>query len=128
MVGMPNILIFQITAAAVFAAGRSDDDICPVWRHNPKKILIYYVAFRAGRFSGRHHRLPVWKRKDIQEACIYYSATFHLAAADVLCAVSNRSARALKGELSGWGVLKRTGNVSIKKEDLESEEANAGAK
>ncbi len=119
MVGMPNILVFQIVLP-LFSPLADLMMIIGLFGEKPGRILIYYAAFVlidfvvaiiAFRMEKEDYKKLVYiiPQRFIWRQLMYY--------------VLFKSIRkALKGELSGWGALKRTGNVVIKKDELVSSE------
>ncbi|MEZ2337454.1 glycosyltransferase [Mucilaginibacter sp. RCC_168] len=113
MVGMPNILIFQIILP-LFSPLADLMMIFALFGAKPEKMLFYYVAFVlidfivgiiAFRMEKEDYRKLIYiiPQRFMWRQLMYY--------------VLFKSIRkALKGELSGWGVLKRTGNVKVEKE------------
>ena len=111
MVGMPNILIFQIILP-LFSPLADLMMIIGLFGDKPGKILTYYVAFVlidfvvaiiAFRMEKEDYRKLVYI---IPQRFIWRQLMYYILFKSIR--------RALKGELSGWGVLKRTGNVSVK--------------
>jgi cellulose synthase/poly-beta-1,6-N-acetylglucosamine synthase-like glycosyltransferase/peptidoglycan/xylan/chitin deacetylase (PgdA/CDA1 family)/spore germination protein YaaH len=125
MVGMPNILIFQILLP-LFSPLADLMMIFGLLGDKPEKILIYYVVFVLVDFLVAIIAFKM--EKESYKKLVYIIPQRFIWRQLMYYILFKAIRKALKGELSGWGVLKRTGNVSIKKEDLESEEANAGAK
>ena len=119
MVGMPNILIFQIILP-LFSPLADLMMIIGLLGDKPGKILIYYVAFVlidflvaiiAFRMEKEDYKKLVYI---IPQRFIWRQLMYYI--------LFKAIRKALKGELSAWGVLKRTGNVSVKgKEVLSSE-------
>jgi cellulose synthase/poly-beta-1,6-N-acetylglucosamine synthase-like glycosyltransferase/spore germination protein YaaH/peptidoglycan/xylan/chitin deacetylase (PgdA/CDA1 family) len=115
MVGMPNILIFQIILP-LFSPLADLMMIIGLFGDKPGKIVSYYVLFVlidflvaiiAFRMEREDYRKLVYiiPQRFIWRQLMYY--------------VLFKSIRkALKGELHGWGVLKRTGNVRVKEKAL----------
>ncbi|NOW96287.1 glycosyltransferase [Mucilaginibacter sp. SG564] len=113
MVGMPNILIFQIILP-LFSPLADLMMIFALFGAKPEKMLFYYIAFVlidfivgiiAFRMEKEDYRKLIYiiPQRFMWRQLMYY--------------VLFKSIRkALKGELSGWGVLKRTGNVKVEKE------------
>ena len=113
MLGMPNILIFQILLP-LFSPLADLMMIIGLFSDKPGKIIGYYIAFVlidflvaiiAFRMEKEDYKKLVYiiPQRFIWRQLMYY--------------VLFKSIRkALKGELSGWGALKRTGNVIIKKD------------
>jgi cellulose synthase/poly-beta-1,6-N-acetylglucosamine synthase-like glycosyltransferase len=115
MVAMPNILIFQmilpflapladmLLLVSLIAAGFG---IIPASFGN---ILFYYLIFTlvdvagaalAFAFEKEDYRKLLWM---ITQRLIYRQLMYYI----VIKSFNN----AIKGEMQGWGVLKRTGNV-----------------
>jgi cellulose synthase/poly-beta-1,6-N-acetylglucosamine synthase-like glycosyltransferase/peptidoglycan/xylan/chitin deacetylase (PgdA/CDA1 family)/spore germination protein YaaH len=118
MVGMPNILIFQIILP-LFSPLADLMMIIGLFGDKPGKILTYYVAFVlidflvaiiAFRMEKEDYKKLVYiiPQRFIWRQLMYYVLFKSLR-------------KALKGELSAWGVLKRTGNVSVKEKALRTE-------
>ena len=111
MIAMPNILIFQLILP-IFAPFADLILLLSLlaWSIGAK-ILIFYLAFMlvdifcgyvAFRFQGESAR-PLWML--IPQRFVYRP---------IMYVVLYRSYRkAVKGELQLWGILKRTGNVSV---------------
>lgn len=111
MVGMPNILIFQIILP-LFSPLADLMMILGLFGDHREKILIYYVAFVvvdlivgviAFRLERENYKKLIYiiPQRFIWRQLMYY-------------VLFKSIRRAVKGELSGWGVLKRTGNVTVK--------------
>ncbi|RYD93000.1 MAG: glycosyltransferase, partial [Sphingobacteriales bacterium] len=110
MVGMPNILLFQIILP-LFSPMADLMMIIGLFGPHPERLLNYYGAFLlvdflvsiiAFRMEKEDYRKLVYiiPQRFIWRQLMYY--------------VLFKSIRkALKGELSGWGTLKRTGNVKV---------------
>lgn len=118
MVGMPNILIFQILLP-LFSPLADLMMIIGLLGDKPGKILSYYVAFIlidflvaviAFRMEKEDYKKLVYI---IPQRFIWRQLMYYILFKSIR--------KALKGELSGWGVLKRTGNVSMKEEALKGE-------
>ncbi|HVV56331.1 MAG TPA: glycosyltransferase, partial [Mucilaginibacter sp.] len=118
MVGMPNILIFQIILP-LFSPLADLMMIIGLFGDKPMKILIYYIAFVlidffvsiiAFRMEKEDYKklVLIIPQRFIWRQLMYYVLFKALR-------------RALKGEHSGWGVLKRTGKVKLKTEAVKSE-------
>ena len=108
MVGMPNILIFQIILP-LFSPLADLMMIIGLFSDDPLKILIYYasfvlidflVAIIAFRMEKEDYKKLVYiiPQRFVWRQLMYYILFKALR-------------KAIKGELSGWGVMKRTGNV-----------------
>ncbi len=118
MIGMPNILIFQIILP-LFSPMADLMMVVGLFGEKPWKILGYYVAFVlidfivaviAFRMEKEDYKKLVYI---IPQRFIWRQLMYYVLIKSVR--------RALKGELSGWGVLKRTGNVGAKKKALRAE-------
>ncbi len=115
MVAMPNILIFQmilpflapladlILALSLIAAGFG---IIPA---SISHIVIYYIIFTlvdvagaalAFAFEKEDYKKLIWM---IPQRLVYRQLMYYI--------IIKSFSKAIKGELQGWGVLKRTGNV-----------------
>jgi cellulose synthase/poly-beta-1,6-N-acetylglucosamine synthase-like glycosyltransferase/peptidoglycan/xylan/chitin deacetylase (PgdA/CDA1 family)/spore germination protein YaaH len=112
MVGMPNILIFQIILP-LFSPLADLMMVIGLMGDHREKILIYYIAFVfidvivgaiAFRMEKEDYKKLVYiiPQKFVWRQLMYY-------------VLFKSIRRAVKGELSGWGVLKRTGNVTAQK-------------
>ncbi len=115
MVGMPNILIFQIILP-LFSPLADLMMIIGLFGDKPGKILTYYVAFVlidflvaiiAFRMEKEDYKKLVYI---IPQRFIWRQLMYYI--------LFKSMRKALKGELSGWGVLKRTGNVSMKEKKV----------
>jgi peptidoglycan-N-acetylglucosamine deacetylase len=111
MIGMPNILIFQIVLP-LFSPLADLMMVIGLFGDKPGKILTYYVAFVlidfvvaiiAFKMEKEDYRKLIYI---IPQRFIWRQLMYYILFKSVR--------RALKGELSGWGVLKRTGNVKVK--------------
>lgn len=109
MVGMPNILIFQIILP-LFSPLADLMMIFGLFGDHKEKIIIYYVAFVlvdlivgviAFRLERENYKKLIYiiPQRFIWRQLMYY-------------VLFKSIRRAVKGELSGWGVLKRTGSVT----------------
>lgn len=115
MVAMPNILIFQmilpflapladlILVLSLIAAGFG---IIPA---SITHIVIYYIIFTlvdvagaalAFAFEKEDYKKLIWM---IPQRLVYRQLMYYI--------IIKSFSKAIKGELQGWGVLKRTGNV-----------------
>lgn len=114
LIGMPNILVFQIILP-LFSPVADLLMIVGLCEGNPGKILTYYVAFIVVDFIVG--LIAFWMEKEdfrklwyiIPQRFIWRQLMYYILIKSVR--------RALKGELSGWGAVKRTGNVTIKTGD-----------
>jgi len=119
MVGMPNILIFQIVLP-LFSPLADLMMIFGLLGDKPEKILSYYLAFVLIDFLVA---IIAFKMEKESYKKLIYIIPQRFIWRQLMYYILFKSIRkALKGELSGWGVLKRTGNSTIKKEDLVGEE------
>ena len=111
MVGMPNILIFQIILP-LFSPLADLMMIFGLFGDHKEKIIIYYIVFVlvdlvvgviAFRLERENYKKLVYiiPQRFIWRQLMYY-------------VLFKSIRRAVKGELSGWGVLKRTGNVTAR--------------
>jgi cellulose synthase/poly-beta-1,6-N-acetylglucosamine synthase-like glycosyltransferase/peptidoglycan/xylan/chitin deacetylase (PgdA/CDA1 family)/spore germination protein YaaH len=119
MVGMPNILIFQIILP-LFSPLADLMMILGLFGDKPEKMLSYYLAFvlidflvaiLAFRMEKENYRKLVYI---IPQRFIWRQLMYYILFKSIR--------KALKGELSTWGVLKRTGNVKLKKGELVGDE------
>jgi cellulose synthase/poly-beta-1,6-N-acetylglucosamine synthase-like glycosyltransferase/peptidoglycan/xylan/chitin deacetylase (PgdA/CDA1 family)/spore germination protein YaaH len=115
MVGMPNILIFQIILP-LFSPLADFIMLLGLFGDKPEKMLTYYVAFvmidflvgiLAFRMEKEDYRKLVYI---IPQRFIWRQLMYYILFKSIR--------KALKGELNTWGVLKRTGNVKLKKGEL----------
>ena len=111
MVGMPNILIFQIVLP-LFSPLADLMMVIGLFGDKPGKILAYYVAFVLIDFAVAILAFRM-EREDYKK--LVYIIPQRFIWRQLMYYVLFKSIRkALKGELSAWGVLKRTGNVRMK--------------
>ena len=119
MVGMPNILIFQIILP-LFSPLADLMMIFGLLGDKPEKILVYYlvfvmidllVAIVAFRMEKEDYKKLIYI---IPQRFIWRQLMYYILFKSIR--------KALKGELNTWGVLKRTGNSTILKKHLVSEE------
>jgi cellulose synthase/poly-beta-1,6-N-acetylglucosamine synthase-like glycosyltransferase/peptidoglycan/xylan/chitin deacetylase (PgdA/CDA1 family)/spore germination protein YaaH len=118
MVGMPNILIFQILLP-LFSPLADLMMIIGLLGDKPGKILTYYVAFILIDFLVAV--IAFRMEKEDYKKLIYIIPQRFIWRQLMYYILFKSIRKALKGELSGWGVLKRTGNVSMKEEALKGE-------
>jgi peptidoglycan-N-acetylglucosamine deacetylase len=111
MVGMPNILIFQIILP-LFSPLADLMMIIGLLGDKPGKILAYYVAFVLIDFLVAI--IAFWMEKEDYKKLVYIIPQRFIWRQLMYYILFKSIRKALKGELSGWGVLKRTGSVSIK--------------
>jgi cellulose synthase/poly-beta-1,6-N-acetylglucosamine synthase-like glycosyltransferase/peptidoglycan/xylan/chitin deacetylase (PgdA/CDA1 family)/spore germination protein YaaH len=114
MVGMPNILLFQIVLP-LFSPLADLMMIVGLFSDNPLKIVYYYVAFIV--IDLLVSLLAFWMEKEDYKKLVYIIPQRFVWRQLMYWVLFKSIRRALKGELSGWGVLKRTGTVSMKKAD-----------
>ncbi len=112
MVGMPNILIFQIILP-LFSPIADLMMIIGLLGDHREKILLYYVAFVIIDFVVGV--IAFWMEKEDYKKLIYIIPQKFVWRQLMYYVLFKSIRRAVKGELSGWGVLKRTGNVTAKK-------------
>ncbi|QHS55568.1 glycosyltransferase [Mucilaginibacter sp. 14171R-50] len=114
MVGMPNILIFQIILP-LFSPLADLIMILGLFGSHPEKMLTYYAVFvlidflvgiLAFRMEKEDYRKLVYI---IPQRFIWRQLMYYILFKSIR--------KALKGELSTWGVLKRTGNVKVNAEE-----------
>jgi cellulose synthase/poly-beta-1,6-N-acetylglucosamine synthase-like glycosyltransferase/peptidoglycan/xylan/chitin deacetylase (PgdA/CDA1 family)/spore germination protein YaaH len=118
MVGMPNILIFQIVLP-LFSPLADLMMIIGLFGDKPGKILAYYIAFVLIDFVVA---IIAFRMEKERYSKLVYIIPQRFIWRQLMYYVLFKSIRkALKGELSAWGVLKRTGNVSMKKKALKTE-------
>jgi len=113
MLGMPNILIFQIILP-LFSPLADLMMVVGLFGPKPGKILIYYVAFVLIDFIVAV--IAFWMEKEDYKKLVYIIPQRFIWRQLMYYVLFKSIRKALKGELSGWGALKRTGNVVIKKE------------
>jgi len=119
MVGMPNILIFQIILP-LFSPLADLMMIIGLFGNKPEKILGYYLAFVLIDFLVA---IVAFRMEKEDYKKLIYIIPQRFIWRQLMYYILFKSIRkALKGELSSWGVLKRTGNVTINKADLVSDE------
>jgi cellulose synthase/poly-beta-1,6-N-acetylglucosamine synthase-like glycosyltransferase/peptidoglycan/xylan/chitin deacetylase (PgdA/CDA1 family)/spore germination protein YaaH len=112
MVGMPNILLFQIILP-LFSPLADLMMIVGLFSDNPLKIVYYYVAFIV--IDLLVSLLAFWMEKEDYKKLVYIIPQRFVWRQLMYWVLFKSIRRALKGELSGWGVLKRTGTVTMKK-------------
>lgn len=115
MVGMPNILIFQILLP-LFSPLADLIMILGLFGSHPEKMLVFYVAFLMVDFLVGIIAFHMEKEKYYK---LLYLIPQRFIWRQLMYYILFKSIRkALKGELGTWGVLKRTGNVKMKKGEL----------
>ncbi|SFS71831.1 glycosyltransferase [Mucilaginibacter polytrichastri] len=118
MVGMPNILIFQIVLP-LFSPLADLLMIIGLFSDKPGKILFYYVAFIV--LDCIVAAIAFWMEKEDYKKLVYIIPQRFIWRQLMYYVLFKSIRKAVKGELSGWGVLKRTGNVSVKQEPTTKE-------
>jgi len=117
MVGMPNILIFQIILP-LFSPLADLMMIIGLLGDKTGKILTYYVLFVLIDFIVA---IIAFKMEKEDYKKLVYIIPQRFIWRQLMYYILFKSIRkALKGELHGWGVLKRTGNVSVKGKALKA--------
>ncbi|MCJ8210750.1 glycosyltransferase [Mucilaginibacter sp. RS28] len=112
MVGMPNILVFQIILP-LFSPLADLLMIIGLFSDKPWKILGYYLAFIVVDFIVSVVAFRM-EREDYKK--LVYIIPQRFIWRQLMYYVLFKAIRkAVKGELSGWGALKRTGNVTLKR-------------
>jgi cellulose synthase/poly-beta-1,6-N-acetylglucosamine synthase-like glycosyltransferase/peptidoglycan/xylan/chitin deacetylase (PgdA/CDA1 family)/spore germination protein YaaH len=113
MLGMPNILIFQIVLP-LFSPLADLIMIFGLFSDKPGRILAYYAGFVLIDFIVAV--IAFWMQKEDYKKLIYIIPQRFIWRQLMYYVLYKSVRKALKGELSGWGALKRTGNVTIKKD------------
>jgi peptidoglycan-N-acetylglucosamine deacetylase len=113
MVGMPNILVFQIILP-LFSPLADLFMIIGLFSDKPGRIIAYYVGFVLIDFVVAI--IAFWMQKEDYKKLVYIIPQRFVWRQLMYYVLFKSVRKALKGELSGWGALKRTGNVVIKKE------------
>jgi len=113
MIGMPNILLFQIILP-LFSPIADLMMIFGLFGGKPGKILFYYVAFILVDFIVG--MIAFWMEKESFKK-LWYIIPQRFIWRQLMYYILFKSIRkALKGELNAWGTVKRTGNVTVKPE------------
>ena len=112
MIGMPNILIFQIVLP-LFSPLADLMMIFGLFSDKPGKIIAYYVGFVLIDFVVAI--LAFWMEKEDYKKLVYIIPQRFIWRQLMYYVLFKSLRKALKGELGVWGALKRTGNVMIKK-------------
>jgi len=113
MIGMPNILVFQIVLP-LFSPLADLFMIIGLFGDKPGRIITYYVAFVLIDFLVAI--IAFWMEKEDYKKLVYIIPQRFIWRQLMYYVLFKSIRKALKGELSGWGALKRTGNVIIKKD------------
>jgi cellulose synthase/poly-beta-1,6-N-acetylglucosamine synthase-like glycosyltransferase/peptidoglycan/xylan/chitin deacetylase (PgdA/CDA1 family)/spore germination protein YaaH len=108
MVGMPNILIFQIILP-LFSPLADLMMVIGLFGDKPGKIITYYVIFVLIDFIVGV--IAFWMEKEDYKKLVYIIPQRFVWRQLMYYILFKALRKALKGELSGWGVIKRTGNV-----------------
>jgi len=111
MIGMPNILLFQIILP-LFSPIADLLMIFGLFGGHPGKILFYYVAFIVVDFIVGV--IAFWMEKEDYRKLFYIIPQRFIWRQLMYYVLFKSIRRALKGELSGWGTVKRTGTVKMK--------------
>ena len=111
MIGMPNILLFQIILP-LFSPLADLMMIFGLLGGKPGKILIYYVVFILVDFVVGI--VAFWMEKEDYKKLWYIIPQRFIWRQLMYYILFKAVRKALKGELSGWGVVKRTGSVTMK--------------
>jgi len=111
MVGMPNILIFQIILP-LFSPLADLMMVIGLFSDKPFKIIAYYIVFIIVDFIVSF--LAFWMEKEDYKKLIYIIPQRFIWRQLMYYVLFKSIRKAVKGELSGWGALKRTGNVTMK--------------
>lgn len=112
MIGMPNILIFQIMLP-LFSPLADLMMIFGLFSDKPGKIIAYYVGFVLIDFVVAI--IAFWMEKEDYKKLVYIIPQRFIWRQLMYYVLFKSLRKALKGELGVWGALKRTGNVMIKK-------------
>lgn len=110
MVGMPNILIFQIILP-LFSPLADLMMVIGLFSGKPWKIVAYYVVFVLVDFIVGI--IAFWMEKENFKKLLYIIPQRFIWRQLMYYILIKAVRRALKGELSGWGVVKRTGSVKM---------------
>jgi cellulose synthase/poly-beta-1,6-N-acetylglucosamine synthase-like glycosyltransferase len=111
MVGMPNILIFQIILP-LFSPLADLMMIIGLFGDKPGKIITYYVTFVLIDFLVAI--VAFWMEKEDYKKLVYIIPQRFVWRQLMYYILFKAIRKAMKGELNAWGVIKRTGNVSMK--------------
>lgn len=110
MVGMPNILVFQIILP-LFSPLADLMMILSLFGGNPERMLIYYLVFvLVDLLVGV---LAFKMEKEDYRKLIYIIPQRFMWRQLMYYVLFKSIRKALKGELHGWGNLKRTGTVTM---------------
>jgi len=114
MLGMPNILLFQIILP-LFSPLADLMMVVGLFGDKPEKVIMYYLVFIV--LDLLVSALAFWMEKEDYKKLIYIIPQRFVWRQLMYYILFKSVRRALKGELSGWGVLKRTGNVKVETSD-----------
>jgi cellulose synthase/poly-beta-1,6-N-acetylglucosamine synthase-like glycosyltransferase/peptidoglycan/xylan/chitin deacetylase (PgdA/CDA1 family)/spore germination protein YaaH len=113
MLGMPNILIFQIVLP-LFSPLADLFMLIGLFSDKPGKIIAYYVGFVLIDFVVAV--IAFWMQRESYKKLIYIIPQRFIWRQLMYYVLFKSIRKALKGELSGWGALKRTGSVVVKQD------------
>ena len=110
LVALPNILIFQILLP-LFSPLADLLMLAGIFTGNAERIGFYYLIFQLVDLAGaiiafsfeRQNIMKLWML--IPQRFTYRWLMYYI--------LFKALSKAMKGELQGWGVLKRTGNVTM---------------
>jgi cellulose synthase/poly-beta-1,6-N-acetylglucosamine synthase-like glycosyltransferase len=108
MVGMPNILIFQIVLP-LFSPLADLFMILGLFGDKPMRVVVYYLIFVLVDFIVGI--IAFWMEKEDYRKLIYIIPQRFIWRQLMYYILFKALRKAAKGELNAWGVLKRTGNV-----------------
>jgi len=108
---MPNILIFQIILP-LFSPLADLMMIVGLCSGKPWKILTYYLIFVLVDFLVG--MVAFWMEKENFKKLLYIIPQRFIWRQLMYYILIKAVRRAVKGELSGWGTVKRTGTVTLK--------------
>ncbi len=111
MVGMPNILIFQIVLP-LFSPLADLMMVIGLFGDKPGRIITYYVAFVLIDFLVAI--IAFWMEKEDYKKLVYIIPQRFIWRQLMYYILFKSVRKAMKGELNAWGVIKRTGNVNMK--------------
>ncbi|RVU01866.1 glycosyltransferase [Mucilaginibacter limnophilus] len=110
MVGMPNILIFQIILP-LFSPIADLMMIISLFGPHPERLLNYYLVFLLVDFIVS--MIAFRMEKEDYRKLVYIIPQRFIWRQLMYFVLFKSIRKALKGELSSWGTLKRTGNVKL---------------
>src|SRR6202000_284801 len=118
MLGMPNIMVFQIILP-LFSPLADLFMVFGLFSDKPGKIVAYYVGFVL--IDCIVAAIAFWMQKEDYKKLIYIIPQRFIWRELMYYFLFKSIRKALKGELSAWGVLKRTGSVRVKEKALRTE-------